>query len=112
MPSGIERLVLRARFLLLEAGGEPERGAGAERGFDVDLAAHHFHQLLADREAQAGAAVLARGRAVGLRELVEDPRLRLRADAGAGVADLEAQRDVSSRSPRRVATRITTGPAR
>ena len=91
---GRRRVFLRRRFLLLEAAGEREGRAGAGRGFDADAAAHHFHQLLADGEAQARAAVLARGRSVGLRELVEDAGLRFGADADAGVADLEAHGDV------------------
>ena len=60
----------------------------------MNVSAHHFHQLLADGEAEAGAAVLAGGGAIGLGKLVEDPRLRFPADAGTGVAHLEAQRDM------------------
>src|SRR6266446_4357583 len=47
------------RCQLFEAAGEPERGAGAEHGFDVNVSPHHFDELPADREAEAGAAVLA-----------------------------------------------------
>ena len=53
------RVFMRLAFLLVEAAGEPKRGAGAECGLDVNLPPHHFHELLADREAEAGAAVLA-----------------------------------------------------
>ena len=68
--------------LLVNQNVEPAPGADSTWMF----AAHHLHQLLADREAEPGAAVLAGGRAVGLREFIEDPRLRLAADADAGVA--------------------------
>ena len=47
--------------LLFEAGAEPERGTGAERGFDMNVSPHHLHELLADGEAEARAAVLAGG---------------------------------------------------
>ena len=45
------------------------------------------------RQAKAGAAVDAGGGAVGLAEGLEEALLHLGPDAGAGVADLEAQRD-------------------
>ena len=57
-------------------------------------AAHQLDQLLGDRQSQSGAAVLARGRAIGLNEGAEQSSLRLRGDADAGVLDLEAQRRV------------------
>ncbi|OLC09519.1 MAG: hypothetical protein AUH39_04420 [Chloroflexi bacterium 13_1_40CM_67_9] len=44
-------------------------------------------QALGDRETEASPAVPPRRRAVGLAELVEDVRLRLRADAHTGVRD-------------------------
>ena len=88
---------------------------------DVDLAAEQARDLAADREAQAGAAVLAAGRAVGLLERLEDqlllvarrcrcrcrrPRRRRRrrsrsasfAKRVAGVGRLHAQRRPSPRS--------------
>ena len=76
-------------------------------------AAHQLDQLRADRQAQPGAAVGARGRAVGLGEGLEDDALLFRRDADAGVADGEMQQDVvvavwlprvtrSSTSPRSV----------
>jgi hypothetical protein len=49
-----------------------EQAAGAGRALDPDLALHQFQQPLADRQAQPGAAELARGGAVGLLEGVED----------------------------------------
>ena len=56
---------------------------------DLQLAAHLRDQMIADGETQARAA--GRGAGLGLREGGEDLRQRLRLDAGAGVADLEAQ---------------------
>ena len=52
-----------------------------------------------DRQAQAGAAVPARHRAVGLRERLEDQRLLVARDADAGVADRERAGRTPSRSP-------------
>ena len=54
-------------------------------------AAHQLDQLRGDRQAQAGAAVPARRRAVGLRERLEDLPLLRRRDADAGVADDEVE---------------------
>ena len=51
-----------------------------------DLAAEEADQLAADREAEAGAAVEAGGRAVALGERLEDALLLLVVDADAGVA--------------------------
>ncbi len=56
---------------------EEEARAAARLALDADLAAHQVDELLRDREAEAGAAEAARGRAVGLRERLEEPRLRL-----------------------------------
>ena len=70
--------------------GEEEGGAHAWRAADIDLAAHQLHQLLADREPEAGAAVLARGGIVFLREGFEDCGQVLRLYALARVLDLEA----------------------
>ena len=85
------------RGCLREARGEPERRAFAGLALDADLAAHLLHELLADREAEAGAAVFPRGRAVGLDECLEELRLRFGRDADAGVAHAESasQRRVS-----------------
>ena len=54
-----------------------------------DLAAEQARDLAADRQAEAGAAVLAAGGAVGLLERLEDDLLLVRRDADAGVADRE-----------------------
>ena len=50
---------------------EPEVAARAKDAANAHLATHEFRQLFRDRQAQAGAAKLARGRAVGLREALE-----------------------------------------
>ncbi len=55
----------------------------------ADLTAEQLRQLAADREAEAGAAVLARRAGVGLLERLEDDALLLRRDADAGIADRE-----------------------
>ena len=52
----------------------------------ADLAAEQPGDLAADRQAQARAAVLAAGAAVGLLERLEDDLLLVRRDADAGVA--------------------------
>ena len=54
-------------------------------------AAHQLGQALADREAEAGAAVLARGRRVELAELLEQAVGAIGRDADAGVADGDVQ---------------------
>ena len=70
---------------------EDERRADARRALERQVAAHHAGEAAADREAEARAAVLARGRAVGLAEGLEQPPLLLRRDADAGVAHADAQ---------------------
>ena len=69
------------------------------------LAAHQLGQLAADRQAEAGAAVLTRRRGVGLGELLEQGEDLVLRDADAGVGDrqpeaarigrLEARRDAA-----------------
>jgi hypothetical protein len=66
----------------LQRHGEAEGGAGADAAFGRDRAAHQLHQLLADGQAQAGAAVAARGRVVGLLEFLEQAWQRVGRDAG------------------------------
>ena len=41
----------------LEGHGEPESGAASGVAFRPDMASHQFHQLLANGQAQAGAAI-------------------------------------------------------
>jgi hypothetical protein len=65
-----------------------EGAALARRAGQADLAAQQLGQLAADRQAQAGAAVLAAGGAVGLLEGLEDDLL-LVAEMPMPVSDTE-----------------------
>jgi hypothetical protein len=56
---------------VLQAGGEPESAALARLALDARVAAHQFRQPPGDRQPEAGAAVLAGGRGVGLLERLE-----------------------------------------
>ena len=69
----------------VERDGEGRAGAG--RALDRDVPAHELRQAADDRQAEASAAVASRGRAVGLGERLEEPRLLRLAHADAGVAD-------------------------
>ena len=59
--------------------------------FHADIAAHHFGEAPADREAESGAAEIARGARVGLHEGLEQTPLFVGGDADAGVAHREFQ---------------------
>jgi hypothetical protein len=59
---------------------------------DARCALHERHEVARDRRAEAGPAVHARDRVVGLRERLEDRRLLVLGDADAGVVHLDAQR--------------------
>ena len=61
---------------------------------DPDPAAHDFGEPLADGEAEAGAAILARRRRIDLAEGLEQTIHAIRGDAAARVADLEMERRV------------------
>src|ERR1700736_3243814 len=74
---------------------EGEGAAPARLAVHGDLPAHQGHEPGGDRQAQAGAAVLARGRGVLLLEGPEDSLLPVLGDADAGVAHGEAQPDIS-----------------
>ena len=89
---------------------EPERAAAPGCALGADRAAHQLDELARDREAEAGAAVSARRRDVGLRERLEHPLERLGLDADAGVGDLDAQYGLS-RSVARVALTCTATAA-
>src|SRR5438876_12003999 len=77
--------------LLTEARCEGEGAAPAWRAVHGDGSAHEGHQPGSDGQAQAGAAVLARGRGVLLLEGPEDALLLLGWDADAGVLDSKFQ---------------------
>ena len=70
---------------------EAETGTLVRHAGAADGAAHQFHQVLADGQAQARAAVAVADAAVGLAERLEQVRLRLRANADAAVGDRVAQ---------------------
>ena len=73
-----------------QARGEPEAAARAGLALHAHVATHQARQVARQGQAQARAAVAARGRRVGLLEGVEQARQRVGGDAFAGVADLEA----------------------
>ena len=79
----------RVRARVVQRQVEGEGAALAVDAGELDLAAQQHGQLAADGQAQAGAAVLARGAGVGLLEGLEDEPLLLRRDADAGVLDGE-----------------------
>ena len=66
-----------------------ERAAHAGRALQADFAAQQARQFAADGKAQAGAAVLAAGGAVGLLEGFEDDPLLVLRNADAGIGDRE-----------------------
>jgi hypothetical protein len=57
----------------------------------ADLAAHEFGQALDDGEPEAGAAVVAGGGGIDLREGLEQAVDAIGGDADAGVGDFDAQ---------------------
>ena len=67
-----------------------EGRAGAELALQRDAAAHALDDPLGDAQAEPRAAIAPRDALVGLLELAEDPRLRFRRDADAGVAHQKA----------------------
>ena len=70
---------------------EGEGGAHFRRAVDGDGAAHFLDQALGDDQAEAGAAVLAGYRGVGLGKGLEELRLLFRRHADTGVRDAELQ---------------------
>ncbi len=68
---------------------ERERAADAGRAGQVDLAAEQARELAADRQPEAGAAVLPAGARIGLLEGFEDDLLLVDRNADAGVGHLE-----------------------
>ncbi len=67
--------------------GEPEGGANTFSTIKTNLAAHHFTKLLGDGESQPRAAIFARGSGIGLREFLEQFRLRFLGNTNAGIFD-------------------------
>src|SRR6202035_3734370 len=70
---------------------ERERTAVARRAYQVNLAAEQACDLPADRQAQAGASVLAARAAVGLLKGLEDNVLFVGGNADAGIRDREGE---------------------
>ncbi len=89
----VHQLRLVMRGLQVEAQAEVETAARAVRALHRDLAAHQAHQMAADRQPQARAAIAAAGGGIGLRKRLEQPALLLGRHADARVANLEAQAD-------------------
>ena len=92
--SMIEPTLLARRMAAGRGGGRqrqlgPEHRALAHRTRQPDLTAHQRGQLPADGQPQAGAAEAPRGGFVRLREGLEQPRLLLGRNAGAGVAHFQ-----------------------
>ena len=84
---------LRDWRLCGEGHREPERTACPRLTLHPDLAPHQLRELFADGEPQPRAAILARGRTVGLTEGLEQAPLRLKGQADASVLDLKPHRD-------------------
>jgi hypothetical protein len=74
-----------------EPGGEGDRRAHVRLALQPDLPVHHLDQAAADRQAQAGAAVLAGGGHVALREGLEQAVGLLPRHADAGVLHRKAE---------------------
>ena len=87
----------RARRRSRSGSSAQKRAAAPGALSHADLAAHQLRQLAADRQAEAGAAVAPRRRAVALRERLEQALLRRRVDARAGVGHREAHRAAGRR---------------
>ena len=85
-----DRRIRRCLCALLQPDGKPEGAARARRAVSADFSSHQFGQASRNRQAEAGAAILACHRVVGLLEGAEEPGHGLRRDADAGIADLEA----------------------
>ena len=79
----------RGRAAVVQRQVEGEGAALSVHAGEADFAAEEHGQFAADRQAETGAAVLARGAGVGLLERLEDQPLLLRRHADAGVFDGE-----------------------
>src|ERR1044072_4238721 len=69
---------------------EPEAGAAAGTVVEADPPLHHLHQPLADRQAEAGAALLPGGGRIGLGEAAEDAGAEVLRDARTAVVNRDA----------------------
>ena len=84
----------RGLRLFFQRHGEGKDGAIALPAQHAEPAVHQLDELLGNGQAQAGAAVFARRRAIGLREFLEDAGQRLGRDADAGVLHLKQHGDL------------------
>ena len=90
--SGEVRYARLAAPVLVADGHRKEEGRSVARfAFHPESATHPFRQTLADGEAEAGSAVLARNRTVSLHEGLEEPVNLLGRDADTRVAHRNAQ---------------------
>src|ERR1700676_3541609 len=71
--------------LLFQLHCKPESGASTWLAFHADLTLHEGHQLLANRQAQAGTPVIARGRTIGLAKRLKELPLSLDGNANSTV---------------------------
>src|SRR5262245_45164557 len=74
-----------------DGNGEVERRSFARLGLDPNAPAVHLDDALGDRQPETGPALLARDRAVGLLELLEDLGLISRGNTRTRVADLNRE---------------------
>jgi len=85
------RVPRRCRAPAAARQAQLEARSPARRAVHLDAAAHQLEQLLDQRQADAGAAVLAGGRVVQLLEALEQQRQLLGGDADAAVADRQLE---------------------
>ena len=93
LDAGGDAFRLHLLLVGVDLGGQADREgrALAEGALDADRAAHALDEGAGDGEPEAGAAELARGRFVGLREALEQPADLLLGQADAGIGDGKAQ---------------------
>ena len=73
-----------------------KRSALADRARDRDIAAHQLAEVVADRQSQPAAAILACSRGIALSERLKQAPHLLGADANAGVGNLKDDEVLSS----------------
>ena len=78
-------------------------------GIDADLPGQELRQVTRDRQAQTGAAVLARVAAIDLAELLEDDLLLLWCDARAVVGDADPDAILARVGERKARSRPPVG---
>ena len=81
-------------ILLAQRNLDPEGASPVDHALHAHRAPHQLHELLDDRQPEAGAAEPARRRRVGLREGVEQPLEIVGGDAYARVDHVEAELDL------------------